>query len=103
MVVKEEETYDAGVFERVKAEAVKLLKEPPSLVEPPQDRQYHPQDHQCETEYGQSFFKLLSSLLLGAASPDGMTNFISIESPGWIVIGIVLGSKRTVTAPEDET
>ena len=34
-VVKEEETYDAGVFERVKAEVVKLLKEPPSLVESP--------------------------------------------------------------------
>ena len=35
LVVKEEETYDAGVFERVKAEVVKLLKEPQSLVEPP--------------------------------------------------------------------
>ena len=28
LVVKEEETYDAGVFERVEAEVVKLLKEP---------------------------------------------------------------------------
>ena len=35
LVVKEEETYDAGVFERVEAEVVKLLKEPQSLVEPP--------------------------------------------------------------------
>ena len=35
LVVKEEETYDAGVFEKVEAEVVKLLKEPPSLVEPP--------------------------------------------------------------------
>ena len=35
LVVKEEETYDAGVFERVEAEVVKLLKKPPSLVEPP--------------------------------------------------------------------
>ena len=35
LVVKEEETYDAGVFERVEAEGVKLLKEPQSLVEPP--------------------------------------------------------------------
>ena len=32
LVVKEEETYDAGVFERVEAEVVKLLKEPQSLV-----------------------------------------------------------------------
>ena len=55
------------------------------------------------SQKGTFVFQLLSSLLLGAASPDGMTNFISIESPGWIVIGIVLGSKRTVTAPEDET
>ena len=36
LVVKEEETYDAGVFERVEAEVVKPLKEPQSLVEPPQ-------------------------------------------------------------------
>ena len=35
LVVKEEETYDAGVFERVEAEVVKLLKEPQSSVEPP--------------------------------------------------------------------
>ena len=35
LVLKEEETYDAGVFERVETEVVKLLKEPPSLVEPP--------------------------------------------------------------------
>ena len=28
LVVKEEETYDAGVFEKVEAEVVKLLKEP---------------------------------------------------------------------------
>ena len=28
LVVEEEETYDAGVFERVEAEVVKLLKEP---------------------------------------------------------------------------
>ena len=35
LVVKEEETYDAGVFERVEAEVVKLLKEPQSLAEPP--------------------------------------------------------------------
>ena len=35
LVVKEEETYDAGVFERVEAEVVKLLKRPPSLEEPP--------------------------------------------------------------------
>lgn len=28
LVVKEEETYDAGAFERVEAEVVKLLKEP---------------------------------------------------------------------------
>ena len=34
-VVKEEETHDAGVFERVEAEVVKLLNEPLSLVEPP--------------------------------------------------------------------
>ena len=34
LVVKEEETYDAGVFEKVEAEMVKLLKEPPALVEP---------------------------------------------------------------------
>ena len=53
LVVKEEETYDAGVFERVEAEVVKLLKEPPSLVEPPPGSSisHHPQDHhQCETE-----------------------------------------------------
>ena len=35
LVVKEEETYDAGVIEKAEAEVVKLLKEPPSLVEPP--------------------------------------------------------------------
>ena len=35
LVVKEEETYDTGAFEKVEAEVVKLLKEPPSLVEPP--------------------------------------------------------------------
>ena len=35
LVVKEEETYDAGVFERVEAEVVKLLKELQPLVEPP--------------------------------------------------------------------
>ena len=35
LVVKEEEKHDAGVFKRVKAEVVKLLKEPQSLVEPP--------------------------------------------------------------------
>ena len=35
LVVKEEETYDAGVFERAEAEVVKLLKEPQSVVEPP--------------------------------------------------------------------
>ena len=29
LVVKEEETHDAGVFEKVEAEVVKLLKEPP--------------------------------------------------------------------------
>ena len=29
LVVKEEETYDTGVFEKVEAEVVKLLKEPP--------------------------------------------------------------------------
>ena len=34
LVVKEEETYDTGAFEKVEAEVVKLLKEPPSLVEP---------------------------------------------------------------------
>ena len=32
LVVKEEETYDAGVSERVEAEVVKLLKEPQSLL-----------------------------------------------------------------------
>ena len=31
LVVKEEETYDAGVLEKVGAEVVKLLKEPPSF------------------------------------------------------------------------
>ncbi len=35
LVVKEEETYDAGVFEKVEAEVVKQLKRPPSLEEPP--------------------------------------------------------------------
>ena len=35
LVVKEEETYDADAFEKVEAEVVNLLKEPPSLVEPP--------------------------------------------------------------------
>ena len=35
LVVKGEETYDAGVFEGVEAEVVKLLKEPQSLEEPP--------------------------------------------------------------------
>ena len=35
LVVKEEETYDADVLERVEAEVVKLLKKPQSLVEPP--------------------------------------------------------------------
>ena len=35
LVVKEEETYDAGAFERVEAEVVKLQKEPQSLLEPP--------------------------------------------------------------------
>ena len=35
LVVKEEETHDAGVFERAEAEVVKLLKRPPSLEEPP--------------------------------------------------------------------
>ena len=35
LVVTEEETYDAGAFEKVQAEVVKLLKEPQSLVEPP--------------------------------------------------------------------
>ena len=34
LVVKEEETYDAGVFEKVEAEVVKRLKGPSSLVEP---------------------------------------------------------------------
>ena len=34
LVVEEEETYDAGAFEKVEAEVVKLLKEPQSLVEP---------------------------------------------------------------------
>ena len=34
-VVKEEETYDVGVFESAEAEVVKLPKEPQSLVEPP--------------------------------------------------------------------
>ena len=33
LVVKEDETYDAGAFEKVEAEVVKLLKEPKSLVE----------------------------------------------------------------------
>ena len=32
LVVKEEETYDAGVFERVEAEVVKLFKEPSLYV-----------------------------------------------------------------------
>ena len=31
LVVKEEETYDAGVFEKVEAEVVKRLKEPSFL------------------------------------------------------------------------
>ena len=35
LVVKEEETYDAGVFEKVEAEVVKRLKEPSLLVEHP--------------------------------------------------------------------
>ena len=35
LVIKEEETCDAGIFERFEAEVVKLLKEPQSLVEPP--------------------------------------------------------------------
>ena len=35
LVVKEEETYDAGVFEKVEAEVVKRLKEPSLLVELP--------------------------------------------------------------------
>ena len=35
LVVKEEETYDAGAFEKVEAEVVNLPKEPQSLVEPP--------------------------------------------------------------------
>jgi hypothetical protein len=35
LVVKEEETYDAGAFEKVEAEVVKRLKEPSLLVEPP--------------------------------------------------------------------
>ena len=33
--MQEEESYEAGAFERVEAEVVKLLKEPQSLVEPP--------------------------------------------------------------------
>ena len=33
LVVKEEETYDTGAFEKVEAEVVKLLKEPSSLVD----------------------------------------------------------------------
>ena len=32
LVVKEEETYDAGAFEKVEAEVVKLLKDLQSLV-----------------------------------------------------------------------
>ena len=32
LVIKEEETYDAGAFKRVEAKVVKLLKEPQSLV-----------------------------------------------------------------------
>ena len=32
LAVKEEETYDAGVFERVEAEVVNLLKEPQSWL-----------------------------------------------------------------------
>ena len=34
LVVKAEETYDAGFFERAEAEVVKLLKEPQTSVEP---------------------------------------------------------------------
>ena len=34
LVVKEEETYNAEVFEEVEAEVVKLLREPQSLVLP---------------------------------------------------------------------
>ena len=33
LVVQEEETYDAGVFERVEAGVVKLLKKPPSSID----------------------------------------------------------------------
>ena len=44
LVVKEEETYDACVFERVEAKVVKLLKE---LWSPrPSHWWSHPQDHQ---------------------------------------------------------
>ncbi len=35
LVFEEEETYDAGVFERVEGEVVKLLRGAQSLVEPP--------------------------------------------------------------------
>ncbi len=42
LVVKEEETYDAGAFEKVEAEVVKLLKEALSLVEPPQGSSMSP-------------------------------------------------------------
>ena len=42
LVVKEEETYDAGAFEKVEAEVVKILNEPQSLVEPPPESSMPP-------------------------------------------------------------
>ena len=50
LVVKEEETYDAGAFEKVEAKVVKLLKEPQLLVEPPPGLSMSP--HLCEIERG---------------------------------------------------
>ena len=52
LIVKEEEKYDAGAFEKDEAEVVKLLKEPQSSVEPPPGSSMSPLDHLCEIERG---------------------------------------------------
>ena len=62
LVVKEEETYNTGVFERVEAEVAKL-QEPQSLVEPP----HHPQDRQ-QAKHNEIIAKLVRSN--GASGPS---------------------------------
>ena len=67
LVIKEEETYYAEVFEEVEAEVVRLLKEPQSLVVPPPGSSMSPPG----SSTARDAWSLVAKLLKESLSPPG--------------------------------